>query len=187
VIAIAFAMLPQIYSTIGAGILPLAALALLAFIPFILTGSYDPQHRYIDNGFLGRLVLSGQILSEFDVWNWLGFKPPRMQAFDSGYAYIISGIGVIGLAIFWYVFLSIPGPDRQFYTFRNLAAMYYGVMLCVSNSSFTIKTASLLWFLIGVLSHSRSEQPVAPRPVVNHRARAGMRHLAPAKQRPRDI
>ena len=187
VIAIAFAMLPQIYSTIGASILPLAALALLAFIPFILTGSYDPQHRYIDNGFLGRLVLSGQILSEFDVWNWLGLKPPRIQAFDSGYAYIISGIGVIGLAIFWYVFLSIPGPDRQFYTFRNLAAMYYGVMLCVSNSSFTIKTASLLWFLIGVLSHSRSERPVGTRPAADRAARASVRRFAPAKQRPRVI
>jgi putative polymerase len=187
VIAIVFAMLPQIYSTIGAAILPLVALALLAFIPFILTGSYDPQHRYIDNGFLGRLVLSGQMVGEFDVWNWLGLKPPRIQAFDSGYAYIVSGIGVIGFAIFWYIFLSIPGPDRQFYTFRNLAAMYYGVMLCVSNSSFTIKTASLLWFLIGVLSHSRSEQPIAPRPAVNRRARAGMRQFTPAKQRPRDI
>ena len=81
-----------------------------------------------------------------------------------------------------YVFLSIPGPDRQFYTFRNLAAMYYGVMLCVSNSSFTIKTASLLWFLIGVLSHSRSERPVGTRPAAD-RARGGQ--LAPVRQRPR--
>jgi putative polymerase len=94
---------------------------------------------------------------------------------------------VIGLAIFWYVLLSIPAPDRQFYTFRNPAAMYYGVMLCVSNSSFTIKTASLLWFLIGVLSHSRSEQPVAPRLAVNRRGRAGGRHVVPVKQRPRQI
>jgi hypothetical protein len=83
--------------------------------------------------------------------------------------------------------LSIPGPDRQFYTFRNLAAMYYGVMLCVSNSSFTIKTASLLWFLIGVLSHSRSEQPIATRPAADRKTRTSIRHLAPVKQRPREI
>ena len=30
-------------------------------------------------------------------------------------------------------------------------ALYYGSILCVSNSSFTIKTAALAWFLFGVM------------------------------------
>jgi putative polymerase len=146
-------MLPQSYVTIGiATVAPLALICLIV-LPGLVTGSYDPQHRYVDNGFVGRMVLASQILDELDVWGWLGLKPTRQPAFDSGYAYVISGIGVIGAAVLWYVVLSIRGSSRQFQMLRNLGVLYYGVILCISNSPFTIKTAALLWFLLGTLWH----------------------------------
>jgi hypothetical protein len=33
-----------------------------------------------------------------------------------------------------------------------MLAVYYGTILCVSNSAFTIKTAALAWFLFGVMA-----------------------------------
>jgi putative polymerase len=161
VMTILIMFLPQVWMTLAALILPAGALAVLALVPLVVTGSYDPQNRYIDNGFVGRFVLSADILANFDFWTWFGLQAPRMQVFDSGYAYIISRIGIVGLAIFWVVLFSVRSPSRQFTTFRNLAAIYFGMILCVSNSPFTIKTGALLWFLVGVLAKGDSEQSLS--------------------------
>jgi putative polymerase len=149
--AFVIAFLPLAWSTLGAMIMPLVALVVLIVVPLVVTGSYDPQNRYIDNGFVGRFVLSARILTDFDALTWLGLKATSMQAFDSGYAYIVSRVGVVGLAALWLVPFSIRNSDRSFCLFRNLVALYYGSILCVSNSPFTIKTAALAWFLFGVL------------------------------------
>jgi putative polymerase len=164
VITLVIVMLPPRLVTLGMMLMPLLALFLLTFVvPVLITGSYDPQRRYLDNGVVGRLVLSGRMLGDFDVLNWMGLKPARVLTFDSGYAYIVSGIGALGLGMLWYLFMGIPGPNRQFYEFRNMAALYYGAILCISNSPFTIKTASLLWFLIGALSRG-SARPFTSAP-----------------------
>ncbi len=149
ILAFVLMLCPLGFATAGVVVLPLVALVVLVIVPVVVTGSYDPQNRYVDNGFVGRFVLAAQILGDFDVWSWLGLRAARMQTFDSGYAYTISGIGVIGLAALWGVLFATEGADRQYYTLRNLMALYYGTILCVSNSPYTIKTASLTWFLIG--------------------------------------
>jgi uncharacterized membrane protein YqjE len=165
--ALVVMFLPIQLATLGTVALPLIALALLTLVPMIVTGSYDPQNRYVDNGFVGRFVLSGQILGDFDVLTWMGLKALRIAAFDSGYAYIIGGIGIFGLLAAWGIVYTINSPDRQFETFRNMTALYYGTILCVSNSPFTIKTASLLWFFLGALyasgRHANNSSTPAPR------------------------
>jgi len=150
-IALMASFFPVAWTTLGGLFMPLLAIAVLVVVPIIVTGSYDPQNRNIDNGFVGRFVLSARILGEFDGWTWLALKAPSMQAFDSGYAYAISRLGVIGLAVLWLVPFSLKNPDRNFCLFRNLMAIYYGAIFCVSNSAFTIKTAALAWFLFGVM------------------------------------
>ena len=148
------AYLPVAWTTLGALIMPLTALVVLIIVPLIVTGSYDPENRYIDNGFVGRFVLAARILGDFDVPTWFGLKAPSMQAFDSGYAYTLSRVGAVGLAILWLIPFSIRSSDRNFCLFRNLLAVYYGAILCVSNSAYTIKTAALAWFLLGVMLHA---------------------------------
>jgi putative polymerase len=164
--------LPLAWTTLGALILPAAALGALILVPLIVTGSYDPQNRYIDNGFVGRFVLSAELLGDFNPMTWFGLEAPRVQVFDSGYAYIVSKIGLIGVAIFWLALFSIKNADRQFCAFRNLAAVYLGTILCVSNSPFTIKTASLLWFLLGALAGSSTD----PRKAYWERTRVLLHH-----------
>lgn len=102
--------------------------------------------------FKDRLLFSGRVLFDFDIYNWLGIEASRVPTFDSGYAYVISNIGLIGLAGFWLWFMSLDGRSRYFYAFRNTTAAYFATLLCVSQSQFTIKTAALLWFLLGALS-----------------------------------
>jgi putative polymerase len=111
-----------------------------------------------------RLLYSGRLLLDFDIYNWLGVKASRSPTFDSGYAYIISNIGLLGLAVFWFWFMSLDGHSRYFRAFRNTTAAYFATLLCLSQSQFTIKTAALLWFLVGVLSLAK-DGAKAPAPI----------------------
>ena len=48
--------------------------------------------------------------------------------------------------------ISLGGRNRYFYAFRNANAAWFAMLLCISTSQFTIKTAALQWFLMGALS-----------------------------------
>ena len=113
-----------------------------------------------------RLLYSGRVLVDFDALNWFGLEVSRAQTFDAGYAYVISNVGIIGFAALWILFMSLKGSNRYYYAFRDVAALYFVALLCISASQFTIKIAALLWFLLGVLSVARDIQPA------NARARA---------------
>jgi putative polymerase len=102
--------------------------------------------------FKDRLLYSGRVLLDFDLYNWLGIETSRAPTADAGYAYVISNLGLLGFAAFWIWFMSLGGRSRYFYAFRNTSAAYFAAISCVSTSQFTIKTAALLWFLIGALS-----------------------------------
>jgi putative polymerase len=99
-----------------------------------------------------RLLYSGRVLLDFDLYNWLGLEASREQTFDSGYGYVISNLGIIGFAVLWTLFMSLEGSSRYFFTFRNVTAVYFAALLCISAAQFTIKIAALLWFMLGALS-----------------------------------
>ena len=105
--------------------------------------------------FHDRLVFSGRILLDLDIFKWMGVGMASGYTLDTGYAYVLSNVGLIGLTVFWAWFISLRGEGRAFYALRNTAAAYFAVLFCISQSQFTIKTAALLWFLLGVLSVTR--------------------------------
>ena len=144
-------MLPTRISTIAASILPGAAIAALV-VSGQLIHNFPTE---LENTASGRLIYSAQVLTEFDFFNWLGFKVSNLQTFDAGYGYLISSIGLFGLAVYWCIFMSMHGPSREFIWYRNASAAYFAAMSCIGQAQFTIKTASLLWFLLGVLSVAR--------------------------------
>ncbi|MGB7260257.1 MAG: hypothetical protein WBD48_19470 [Pseudolabrys sp.] len=147
VIGLLLALVPTSIRSAGVALLPAVGLLSLVLL-------FDPlsAHYGLDSGIIGRLILSGRILNRFDVLNWFGLEAPDFVTADSGYAYALAGVGIIGLAIFWIMFLSIQGSSRRFYLFRDLTGAYFALLLCISNSPFTIKTGALLWFLAGVLA-----------------------------------
>jgi len=134
--------------------LPLVAVCALVGI------AYSFEDFTVDNSFLGRLVLSGSILVAFDLSTWLGIGQSARSAFDSGYGYAISQIGIFGFAVLWFVFMTLRSTNNQFFVFRSLAGLYLGMVLCVSYSPFTIKTAALLWFLLGALAVGRETRSI---------------------------
>jgi len=98
-----------------------------------------------------RLLYSGGFLFDFDIFSWFGLES-RPYTEDSGYAYVISHVGIIGFAVLWILFMSLEGSSRYFFSLRNVAGLYFVALSCISTSYFTIKMAALLWFLLGVLS-----------------------------------
>lgn len=104
-----------------------------------------------------RLLYTGEILFNLNVFNWFGLEASGVQTMDSGYAYVISNVGIIGFAALWILFMSIEGSSRYYYSFRNAIAVYFAALACISASHFTIKIAALLWFLLGVLSAWRGK------------------------------
>jgi putative polymerase len=169
VICLLLAFLPTAIRTAGIAVLPAFALLMLIVLPDPLSAYYG-----VDNGFIGRIILSGRILERFDALNWLGLQAPDFITSDSGYAYALGGVGIIGLAIFWTMLLSLKGSGRQFYLLRDLAGAYFALLLCISNSPFTIKTGALLWFLVGVVSRGDgfSRRADVPRALAPHRGLA---------------
>jgi putative polymerase len=149
-LVLVLALLPAAVRRVAVAALPAIAILGLLVLPGLLSTQYG-----IDNGFIGRIILSGAILERFDVLNWLGLSAPGFITSDSGYAYALGGFGIVGIALFWIALMLLKGADRPFYLIRDLAGAYFAVLLCISNSPFTIKTGALLWFLIGVVSQNR--------------------------------
>lgn len=145
-ICLMLALCPAAIRLAVTALLPVVGLLTVVFLPELLSASYG-----LDNGFIGRIILSGRILDHFDAFNWFGLRAPDFVMSDSGYAYALAGFGIVGLIAFWIMLLSIKGKNSHFYVFRDLAGAYIAFLLCISNSPFTIKTGALLWFLTGAL------------------------------------
>ena len=146
-ISVVLSLVPSAIRLVMVALAPAVGLMIIVFMPDILS-----QHFGVDNGFIGRIIMSGEILSRFDVLNWFGLRASEFMMADSGYAYSVASIGLIGIALFWIMLLSTEGRSRYFYMFRDLAAAYVAFLLCISNSPYTIKTGALVWFLAGALS-----------------------------------
>ena len=178
VLAIVILMAPPRLTTPAVFLLPFITILAL----YLFGASADSYHAdsYHDvpmvegRGVYDRMLYSGRVLLDFDAYNWFGLKVSRAQTFDSGYGYVVSNVGIIGFAALWILFMSLEGSSRFFCSFRNVTALYFATLLCISASQFTIKIAALLWFLLGVLStvKGKDRSRFADRDVGQARRRA---------------
>lgn len=174
-LALILALLPAAIRKILVAMLPAMAIVGLLVLPDLLSARYG-----IDNGFIGRIILSGSILDKFAVLNWLGLSTPEFVTSDSGYAYALGGFGLVGIALFWTMLMLLRGKSGSFYLIRDLGAAYFAVLLCISNSPFTIKTGALLWFLVGAVSQNRLVRAKVAHAPINRRGA----HLRDARLNP---
>jgi putative polymerase len=112
-----------------------------------------------DNTVAGRLLGAGSSLTEFNLWQVLGFQVsqafPDGYAGDSGYGYVLVKVGLLGLAAIWALFSFAPTVGKDAWRFKNFIAFYAIFLLSISTSLFSIKTAALLWFLYGTLNNQK--------------------------------
>lgn len=135
--------------------MPLAKFAAPALPIVVLTGLaliYLMPNENMTRGddLLGRLYYSGRYLYRMTMESWLGLVPVGRYAFDSGYADILRNGGVIGVAAAW-VLLTAAFQRKEQSFFKMFIMAYYSMILCISASVFSIKTAAALWFVFGCL------------------------------------
>jgi putative polymerase len=114
----------------------------------------------------GRLTHTAHSLVELDQWQVFGLKISDAfaggYAGDSGYAYLLVQVGLVGLTAIWALFVYAPIFDRDAWRFKIFIAFYVVALLCISASLFTIKTAALLWFLYGTLNNQERDDGSGP-------------------------
>lgn len=138
-----------------------AILPLICVVALVLLGLYYPG-KYADNIF-GRLFASGRSLLEFDVPMLLGIKGSSTSYFDMGYPYIFTRLSILLAAVLWAAIWMMKMRDERGERFRLYIALYIALILCVSGTSFfALKTAGLLWFLVGSGVRVSKETAVAP-------------------------
>ena len=110
--------------------------------------------------FKGRTAGSIVLLSHLDGASLLGFTTTlAYHAMDSGIAYLVLSQSLLGTAIIWsFVSLGLPRDDEPSVVMTHAVCLYVSLLLLISYSLFSIKTAALLWFSYGAIA-----RPVADR------------------------
>lgn len=115
-----------------------------------------------ENNFGGRLLWTARLvtsLSPAAVW---GLSPDKPFLSDSGYAYTLNQIGLVGALGFWSLFIFTPESSPRAWRFKVCVATYICLLMLVSDSVYSIKTAALLWFLTGTSDAAPDEAETLP-------------------------
>jgi putative polymerase len=142
---------------LGYRLLPMPAFRWVAPVfPFAMFGAivgvawFMPQ---FSDTLLGRIANSGHSLLGFDASRLMGLDSPLPGYGDMGYAYVLSRFGApqaIGLLL---VLFLIPCTSERAQRFRAMVVLYFFSSMAISGTSvFALKTAGLMWFLLGALT-----------------------------------
>lgn len=124
-------------------LLPLICVALLIALVLAL-GNYHGDN------IMGRLYVTGTVLMSFNVSEILGLQGFNINFGDMGYAVVLTRFGLILCTLLWIAFWMIKMKDERGVRFRAYIALYISLILAISGTSLmALKTAGILWFLIG--------------------------------------
>jgi putative polymerase len=152
-------------------IAPFAAVGMLVLVGLSTTNNFS---GLVNDNLSGRLAYSGWSLMEFDLPMLLATNIHDSYP-DEGYAHMLSTFGLPLCMLFWFTLWLLPMPTAQSARFRALASVYIALILCISGSSFfALKSAGLLWFLVGCCVLNPAPQP--QRPSLGHNALPGGHH-----------
>ncbi|MBB4955436.1 putative polymerase [Agrobacterium vitis] len=112
----------------------------------------------------GRLKVTAAILNQLDLQVVLGSRTTDIFTADSGIAYTLTNFGLFGFIGLWAAFVLSPMKDAKAWVFRSMIVVYLVLLMLISNSAYSIKTAALMWFLLGtsdVVAWSKIKQPLS--------------------------
>ena len=97
----------------------------------------------------GRLLFSAKLLASYGPGEWLGLVASHRYTADTGYAYMLTNVG-LPLALFTWLRVTLaPAGSPEGESMRGMVTVYLATSLCIGASLFSIKTAAILWFLYG--------------------------------------
>jgi putative polymerase len=122
----------------------------------------------------GRLHHGFKSLQHMDILEYFGFATHKIANFgDAGLAYTIINFGLIGTIVLFSMILNSINQRSQHYILAAiLIALYFVLSLVISGTSvYSMKTAPLLWLLLGYITaesyHIATQSRVHPDHGVN--------------------
>jgi len=151
--ALAFHRLPRVFWFC----LPLVMMCALAIYGF--------ESMQVDwaNDISGRILWTARLLTSLSFDGAMGVSAQKPFLSDSGYAYSINEIGIIGFIVFWGLFIFSAPADRGAWRLRACAATYFCLLLVISDSPYSIKTAAVFWFMLGGADGAAGQRGQAPQ------------------------
>jgi putative polymerase len=152
---------------------------LLASALFVASSNID---LHADN-FSGRLAGSIATLSSVDTLGLLGLNADlSVMAADSGISYFIITQSVLGVIVIWSAVCLLPlGHLSATRLYVHGIAIFVPLTLMVSFSFFSIKVASLMWFLFGYFLMQDYAEELSSPAGVGLRPQIGRQSLTTAK------
>jgi putative polymerase len=136
-------------SDLFAFLLPILVLMVLVAVGTLNGMPGDAAPSIITDNFSGRLLFSARLLGCLGPEQWLGWTASSVYTADTGYAYLINGIGLPFTLLLLFLFAANRCVTEEAVRMKIMISIYFATALCIGASVFTIKTDALLWFLYG--------------------------------------
>ncbi|WP_315923319.1 hypothetical protein [Mesorhizobium sp. SP-1A] len=113
------------------------------------------------NDLSGRFAVTAHILTQLSPGVVFGAEATDQFTADSGLAYTLTAFGLFGFAALWTTFVHAPLGTARAWRFHSMVIVYLLLLMLISDSFYSIKTAALLWFLLGT---SNGDRPALEAP-----------------------
>ncbi len=152
-----FGLLTCIIMAVLAPVLKIVPRTIWLVIPFILLASIAAYGLMTSteggpNDILGRIQVTAHILTGLNAGIVFGYEATDLFTADSGLAYTLTKFGILGFIGVWAVFVFLPVKSSRAWQFHSMIIIYLLLLMIISNSFYSIKTAALMWFLLGTTS-----------------------------------
>lgn len=108
------------------------------------------------NDIAGRFAVTAHILTQLSTSVVLGVETTNLFVADSGLAYTLTAFGIAGFVALWTLFVHAPLSDARAWRFHSMGIVYLLLLMLISDSFYSIKTAALFWLLIGIAGACRA-------------------------------
>jgi putative polymerase len=128
---------------------PMAALPVAILSVLVTVAMFGFESGSDD--FRGRIAYTAELLGALGALDLMGLSSSLVKASaDSGIVYLIVAYSILGVALGWvFIFGTFPSQAPVATVLRCGVAIYLAGNLMVSASVFSLKTAALLWFIVG--------------------------------------
>lgn len=99
--------------------------------------------------FAGRLASTAHLITNLPQGAVLGYEAYEKFTADSGFAYTLTQFGIAGFIGLWAAFVMLPCKDARGWQFHSMMIVYLILILIISNSFYSVKTAALMFFMLG--------------------------------------
>jgi putative polymerase len=97
----------------------------------------------------GRFSSTSHLITSLPAGAVLGYEAYEKFTADSGFAYTLTQFAIWGFVGLWATFVMLPCKDARGWQFHSMMIVYLLLILIISNSFYSVKTAALMFFMLG--------------------------------------